>query len=57
MINFGKQYGFEFVCHEINHCNRKAGNERSFYTLNNQGDKSYLIKIKSIVRKTEKNDQ
>ncbi len=32
MLNFGKRYGFEFVCHEINHANRKAGNERSFYT-------------------------
>ena len=33
MENFGKQYGFEFICHAINHSNRKAGNERSFYTL------------------------
>lgn len=30
---FAKQYGFEFVCHEIGHANRKAGNERSFYTV------------------------
>jgi hypothetical protein len=33
MEAFAKQYGFEFICHEVNHCNRKAGNERSFYTL------------------------
>ena len=32
MEQFSKQYGFEFVCHEIGHANRKAGNERSFYT-------------------------
>ena len=33
MIQFAKQYGFEFICHEINHPNRKAGNERGFYTV------------------------
>lgn len=33
MESFAKQYGFEFVCHEIGHANRKAGNERSFYTV------------------------
>jgi transposase len=33
MKQFAKQYGFEFICHEINHANRKAGNERSFYTV------------------------
>jgi transposase len=33
MKQFAKQYGFEFVCHEIGHSNRKAGNERSFYTV------------------------
>lgn len=33
MEQFAKQYGFVFVCHEIGHANRKAGNERSFYTL------------------------
>jgi len=33
MIQFAKQYGFEFVCHEKGHANRKAGNERSFYTV------------------------
>ena len=30
---FGKKYGFEFVCHSLGHANRKAGNERSFYTV------------------------
>ena len=29
---FSKQYGFEFLCHEIRHANRKAGEERSFWT-------------------------
>ncbi len=33
MEQFGKQYGFTFLCHEVNHSNRKAGNERSFYTV------------------------
>jgi transposase len=33
MSRFARQYGFEFICHEIGHANRKAGNERSFYTL------------------------
>jgi len=33
MEQFALQYGFTFVCHEIDHCNRKAGNERSFYTV------------------------
>ena len=33
MERFAGQYGFEFVCHEIRHSNRKAGNERSFYTV------------------------
>ncbi len=33
MKAFSKQYGFEFICHEIGHANRKAGNERSFYTV------------------------
>ena len=33
MKQFSKQYGFEFICHEVNHANRKAGNERSFYTV------------------------
>jgi hypothetical protein len=30
MQQFAKQYGFEFVCHEIRHSNRKAGTERGF---------------------------
>jgi hypothetical protein len=33
MAIFSREYGFEFVCHEIGHANRKAGNERSFYTV------------------------
>ena len=33
MERFALQYGFRFVCHEIGHANRKAGNERSFYTV------------------------
>ena len=32
MEQFAKSYGFRFVCHEINHPNRKAGEERSFWT-------------------------
>jgi len=30
---FAKLYGFQFICHEIGHANRKAGNERSFWSL------------------------
>ena len=33
MQQFAKQYGFEFVCHEVRHSNRKAGNERGFFTV------------------------
>jgi transposase len=33
MEAFGRQYGFRFICHEINHPNRKAGEERSFWTV------------------------
>jgi len=33
MVNFSKKYGFEFICHALNHPNRKAGNERGFYTV------------------------
>ncbi|MFC1591377.1 helix-turn-helix domain-containing protein [Thermodesulfobacteriota bacterium] len=33
MEKFARQYGFAFVCHEIKHSNRKAGNERSFWTV------------------------
>jgi hypothetical protein len=32
MKQFARQFGFEFICHAIGHANRKAGNERSFYT-------------------------
>lgn len=31
MEAFSKQYGFQFVCHEKNHPDRKAGEERSFW--------------------------
>lgn len=30
---FSKQYGFEFLCHEKGHPNRKAGEERGFWTV------------------------
>lgn len=33
MVAFSGQYGFHFRCHEIGHANRKAGEERSFYTV------------------------
>ena len=33
MEQFAKQYGFKFICHEVGHANRKAGNERGFYTV------------------------
>jgi hypothetical protein len=33
MEAFGKGYGFKFLCHEVNHANRKAGEERSFWTV------------------------
>jgi len=33
MERFANQYGFKFVCHEKGHANRKAGNERGFYTV------------------------
>ncbi len=33
MERFAAQYGFKFVCHEKGHANRKAGNERGFYTV------------------------
>ena len=29
---FARQYAFRFVCHEKGHANRKAGEERSFFT-------------------------
>ncbi len=33
MEEFASRYGFQFVCHEVKHSNRKAGNERSFFTV------------------------
>ena len=33
MEHFSKPFGFRFQCHEIGHANRKAGNERSFFTV------------------------
>ena len=33
MVAFAERYGFQFVCHELQHCNRKAGEERSFWTV------------------------
>ena len=33
MEAFAKQYGFVFRCHAIKHSNRKAGEERSFWTV------------------------
>lgn len=32
MMQFAEAYAFSFVCHEKGHANRKAGNERGFYT-------------------------
>lgn len=33
MAAFARQYGFEFHCHEKGHSDRKAGEERSFWTV------------------------
>jgi len=33
MALFAERYNFKFVCHEKGHANRKAGNERGFYTV------------------------
>jgi len=33
MEAFARQYGFAFRCHERGHANRKAGEERSFWTV------------------------
>jgi len=33
MAAFSKQYGFEYKCHGLRHANRKAGEERSFFTV------------------------
>jgi transposase len=33
MASFAQLYGFQFFCHAIRHPNRKAGEERSFWTV------------------------
>lgn len=33
MERFGASYGFRFLCHALRHANRKAGEERSFWTV------------------------
>lgn len=33
MVSFAELYRFKFVCHELLHANRKAGEERSFWTV------------------------
>ena len=33
MAAFAERYGFQFVCHALRHPNRKAGEERSFWTV------------------------
>jgi len=33
MADFARERGFQFVCHEKGHANRKAGEERSFWTV------------------------
>lgn len=33
MAGFAECYGFHFLCHAIRHANRKAGEERSFWTV------------------------
>lgn len=33
MMNFSKNYGFEWKAHEIGHSDRKAGKERNFWTV------------------------
>src|SRR2546429_8517118 len=33
MAAFATAHGFRFVCHEKGHANRKAGEERSFWTV------------------------
>lgn len=33
MASFAERYGFEFRCHELRHPNRKAGNERGFWSV------------------------
>lgn len=33
MVSFAGRYGFQFICHALRHPNRKAGEERSFWTV------------------------
>jgi transposase len=33
MVNFSKNYGFEWKAHEVGHSDRKAGKERNFWTV------------------------
>jgi len=33
MESFARRYSFQFICHAIRHSNRKAGEERSFWTV------------------------
>lgn len=33
MVNFARDFGFKWLAHEKGHANRKAGEERSFWTL------------------------
>jgi hypothetical protein len=33
MAAFAERYGFEFICHALGHPHRKAGEERSFWTV------------------------
>jgi hypothetical protein len=33
MRAFAEHYGFQYVCHELGHSDRKAGNERSFWIV------------------------
>lgn len=33
MAGFAQRYGFQFLCHALGHPNRKAGEERSFWTV------------------------
>ena len=33
MEAFARQYGFAYHCHALRHANRKAGEERSFWTV------------------------
>jgi transposase len=33
MVTFAQRYGFVFLCHALRHANRKAGEERSFWTV------------------------